>query len=116
MANRTVKVVDAITYQAGAGQYIVIGASHGFNKARGIYIKKNSGSGTLDLHGVEYSVDGVNYFSTYSLNNVAAVAAQAELTSQSAYAWMIDAPFPYLRLKIDVNTDTVNLSVSVSSM
>ena len=114
--NIVTKVVDAATYQTGTAQYILIPSSHRDTGSKSIYIKKNSGDGTLDLHGVEYSVDGVNYFATFSLNNVAAVAAQAELTNQSAYAWVIDKPFPYMRLKIDVNSDTVNLSVTVATV
>jgi hypothetical protein len=115
MAINIVKVVDDVAYATGTAQYIVLPASHHADSGRSVLIKKVSGTGTLDVHPIEFSVDGVTYTSVFSRNGEANPTLISEATNQTAYAFDINVNFPYARLKIDVNTDTVNLTV-VQSM
>jgi hypothetical protein len=114
MSVRVNKVVDSVSYSAGAGQYILIPATHKWSKGRSLHIKKVSGDGTLDVHPIEFSVDGVNYFTVWSTDGAALNSANAEATNQSSYAFNLTNNFPYARLKVDVNTNSVVLSVVVA--
>lgn len=110
----TTKVVDTVTYASGTGQYIVLPVSHRTGNARFIQLHKESGSGTLDVHPLEFSCDGVNYSTTFSADASTEITPISEATGITTKLWSIsEASFPYTRLKIDVNTDSVVVSVVV---
>lgn len=115
MAVRTRPVVQGVTYQVGDNQYIPLIARHSMGN-RSIVITKDSGSGTLDIYPIEFSVDNINWANAYSLNGGAQSTANATATNQSIYMFAVNLPFPYIRLKVKVNTASVVLSVSESDV
>lgn len=107
------KVISSATYASGTAQYITLPQRHRGAGKRSIYIKKESGSGTLDVHPIEVSVDGSNYVTAWSVNGGTVITPLAEATSVTSYTWVLNdaCPGPCQRIKIDVNTANIVLSV-----
>jgi len=115
MGRHLLKLVNSQTFQVGNAQYIVLPEPRQLADRRSIYIKKEGGSGTLDIHPIQFSVNDVDFVTSWSQDGAALSSSTiSEATAQSEYTWVIkNSPGPTQRLKIDVNTNTVVLSVWV---